>query len=72
MIFDIAAAVGLWKFKRWGMTLFIFIALSQVFAYLGFRKIFGNQLSLVAFHFITLGIFSWLNRRHSPSLPEET
>ena len=56
-IMDLITAVGLWGFKRWGVYCFLIVAASQLIAYIGFQKYFGNQFSLIVFHLLTVLIF---------------
>lgn len=55
--FDFIAAIGLWRFKPWGIAAFLLVSISQLIAYLFFQNIFGPQWSLVAFHLATLSTF---------------
>ena len=66
-VFDLFAAIGLWQQRRWGIVLFIVVAISQLVAYLGFTKIFGDQTPLIIFHVLTLVSFCVLDftRRRS-------
>lgn len=63
LVFDFLAFVGLWRLKPWGEILFLTIASSQLIAYIGFQKIFGNQTELVVFHVVTLLIYAFLKAR---------
>ncbi len=57
LIFDLAAAAGLWQGKSWGIQLFFVVAISQLVAYIEFPNIFGDQLPLILFHIATIAIF---------------
>ena len=61
-VFDLFASFGLWKQTRWGKALFVFIATSQLVAYVGFQYFFGQQYFLIAFHILTLAIFGFSHR----------
>lgn len=61
MIFDIAAAIGLWQLKKWGTGLFLIVAVSQLVAYIGFADHFGKQYFLIVFHLVTLIIYGYLH-----------
>ncbi len=63
LVADSAASVGLWRQKRWGVALFLVVAVSQIIAYTGFTGVFGNQLFLVLFHLTTLGFYGILRAR---------
>ncbi|MBL7542834.1 MAG: hypothetical protein JNL11_03415 [Bdellovibrionaceae bacterium] len=56
-VFDLAAAVGLWRKNVWGELAFIAVAISQLIAYIGFKKYFGYQSELIAFHIVTLSTY---------------
>ena len=58
---DFLAAIGLWLCTDWGVGLFLVIAASQLFAYVGFPAYFGNQTFLIWFHLITVGLFLGLS-----------
>ncbi len=60
MIFDILAAIGLWQQKKWGISLFLLIAISQLIAYICFSNVFGRQYSLIAIHVVTLAVYQFL------------
>jgi hypothetical protein len=60
MLADMAASIGLWGQKNWGIILFLVIACSQLLAYIGFRSYFGDQLFLIGFHALSLLIFALL------------
>ena len=67
LVGDTIAAIGLWQTRLYGEILFIFIAVSQLIAYLGFSDFFGDQGFLIAFHLVTLSIYGilkcrWLSR----------
>jgi hypothetical protein len=47
--FDLVAALGLWGKKIWGEMAFLIVAISQLIAYIGFKKYFGYQSELIAF-----------------------
>jgi len=57
LIVDSTAAQGLLLRKKYGEHLFIFIATTQLIAYLGFKGAFGNQNFLIIFHIITLCLY---------------
>lgn len=57
LIADLLAAIGLWLQKPWGVGLFLFIAISQLAAYIGYKDFFGDQTELIAFHLTTLIMF---------------
>lgn len=67
LIGDSLAAIGLWCGKYWGQVFFVGIAVSQLVAYLGFPGVFGDQRELIAFHFVALGIYAFLQRRERQS-----
>jgi len=57
-IFDLVAAVGLWLATPWGGALWLFAAVSQIFAALALRNFFaaehfivGSDLVLIALYF---------------------
>lgn len=54
---DFIAALGLWRQKIWGEMAFLIVAFSQLIAYIGFKKYFGSQNELIAFHVITLFVY---------------
>lgn len=68
MIADLAVAVGLWKEKRWAEHLFILVALSQLVAYGGLLDSPQNQLFLIAFHLLTVGLYFILQKHQSKPL----
>ncbi len=57
LVADLLAAIGLWKLKRWGINLFLFIATIQVISYSGLIDTFKNQMFLILFHVLTLAIY---------------
>ncbi len=57
LVADFAASIGLWLLKPWGVGLFLFIAISQLTAYIGYKDFFGDQTMLIAFHLTTLAMF---------------
>lgn len=57
LVADFFAAIGLWLQKPWGVGLFLFIAISQLTAYIGYKGFFGDQTVLIAFHLTTLIMF---------------
>ncbi|HEY8271434.1 MAG TPA: AbiV family abortive infection protein [Pseudobdellovibrionaceae bacterium] len=65
---DLAAAVGLWRGKRFGEILFVLVAVCQLFAYLCFKSFFGNQTFLVIFHFVTLAVYFGFRGLHEYKL----
>lgn len=65
-IFDLLAAIGLWRETNWGIRLFWLVACSQLIAYVGFSGYFGKQHELIAFHLITLGIYVYIRRFSEP------
>lgn len=60
LIFDLLASTGLFLKKLWGELLFIFIAVAQLIAYIGFPSFFGEQEFLIYFHLICLSIYTAL------------
>ena len=60
---DLLASIGLWRGTRWGVILFIIIAVSQLVAYSVFQSFFGEQSFLIVFHIVTLAVFSVLYSR---------
>ena len=67
-VFDLVAALGLWKARAWGIRLFIFIAVTQLIAYSGlFVEVFGEQLPLVVFHIVTLFLYAFFKRKSKQS-----
>lgn len=54
LVADLATAIGLWTNKRWGIRVFIGVAVIQLVAYLGFSKFFPWQGALILFHCATL------------------
>ncbi len=64
LIFDIFAAVGLWKATTWGAKLFLMVVVSQLVAYIGFVNFFGPQYVLIAFHLITVALYIWFKRKN--------
>lgn len=60
MVFDILAAIGLWQQKKWGISLFLLIAISQLIAYICFSNVFGRQNILIAIHIATLAVYQFL------------
>ena len=72
---DLLAALGLWLRTRWGIGLFFTIASSQLVAYIGFSRVFGNQSFLIGFHLITVGLFlvlAWRNGKPVVQLPSRS
>jgi hypothetical protein len=64
--FDLAASIGLWQQRRWGVYLFFMVAVSQIIAYVGFPSMFGGQQLLIAFHLIAVslfGVLAWHSKR---------
>lgn len=71
LIFDLFAAIGLWRGRTWVIGLFLLIAISQLMAYTGFQNVFGDQTFLIVFHLSTLTVFVALyfrGRSNSPNL----
>ena len=68
LIFDITAAVGLWRTKTWGINLFLLVAGSQLIAYIGFMNYFGPQYILIAFHLITIALYIGLKKKNPTSI----
>lgn len=56
-LMDLFTAIGLWYQHAAGITLFFIVAISQLIAYIGFRDYFGDQVSLIFFHLVTMGIY---------------
>jgi hypothetical protein len=62
-VFDALATVGLWRRQLWGVALFLFIAGTQLVAYLGFPETFGAERGLVVFHVVTVAVYFALRQR---------
>jgi hypothetical protein len=56
-LLDLFAAIGLWYQHAAGIFLFFLVAISQIVAYVGFKDYFGDQVSLIYFHLITMAIY---------------
>ena len=56
-LMDLFAALGLWYQHSVGVVLFFVVASSQIIAYVGFKEYFGDQGSLIFFHFATMAIY---------------
>ena len=63
MIGDSVAAIGLWRFKKLGEITFLIIAASQLIVYGFFKSIFGGQVFLMIFHFVTIVFYIFLKTR---------
>jgi hypothetical protein len=70
ILFEFAAATGMWLQKTWGVAAFIFVVSVQLVAYLGFMDIFGPQWVLVTLHIITLNLLAIFlkQEKENPSL----
>lgn len=53
-VIALVASVGLWIQASWGTVIWLIAALSEIVAFTAFRDVFGGNLPLVVFHFITL------------------
>jgi hypothetical protein len=53
-VIDLVAAVGLWMRVSWGNVLWIYAALSEVALHTAFIRTFGSDITLVAFHALTV------------------
>ena len=62
-IMDLAVSVGLWRQSKIGINLMLLVAFSQIVAYMGFKEIFGNQIILIGFHILTVGLYLILKLR---------
>lgn len=60
LVFDLAAAIGLFLKRWWGQVSFLLVAVCQLIAYTKFSDIFGGQDVLIYFHWSTLGIYGLL------------
>ncbi|MGZ3744553.1 MAG: hypothetical protein ACXVB1_06410 [Pseudobdellovibrionaceae bacterium] len=67
-VMDLFAALGLWYKHKIGIILFFIIAISQLIAYLIFRDYFGDQISLIFFHLVTIGIYLTLLKYENPRI----
>jgi hypothetical protein len=65
---DLSVAWGLWKQKTWGILFFFLVALSQLVAYIGFKKYFGPQYSLITFHLITLALYGIFYKKNESGI----
>lgn len=61
---DSLTALGIFRFRIWGIVGFLVVALSQLVAYLFFADIFHRQSALILFHLVTLMIFFCLIYPH--------
>lgn len=61
---DSLTAIGIFKFRIWGVVGFLVVASSQLVAYLFFADIFYKQSSLIIFHLVTLMFFFCLVYPH--------
>lgn len=60
VVIDLITSFGLWTQKQWGIYCFLFVALSQLVAYVVFKNYFGSQPSLIVFHLVTVLIYGVL------------
>jgi hypothetical protein len=51
---DLAAAIGLYRFKSWGVVLLVTVAIGELFCFIGFPSTFGHQDFLIGFHLLSL------------------
>lgn len=63
LVADFFAAIGLWLQKKWGVQLFIGIAIVQLIAYSGVLDSPSNQIFLITFHCLTLVTYFLLRSR---------
>jgi len=65
LIADLFAAIGLWFYKKWGIQLFLAIAILQLVAYSGVLDSPANQIFLISFHCLTLFTYFFLRYREA-------
>jgi hypothetical protein len=68
-VIDLVAAIGLWMRGPWGNVLWIYAALSEIVFHTVFSGTFGGDLTIVAFHVLTISAFLaivFLARRAEP------
>jgi hypothetical protein len=61
---DSLTAIGIFKFRMWGIVGFLVVASSQLLAYLFFADTFYKQPALIIFHLVTLMVFFYLVYPH--------
>lgn len=57
---DLVAAVGLWLLSSWGVVVWLIAALTEAALHSVFRKTFGVDVPLIAFHLISVAIYGGL------------
>lgn len=65
---DALAAIGLWRGRVWGISIFLTVASLQLLAYTLFSHIFGQQTPLILFHAVSLFFFLLFQIARAPKI----